>query len=51
MTAIYGLLTLRLQKKEVSEETVRSIKQMSTLLSVLSEKHQHADQTADDYPL
>ncbi len=51
LTAIYGLLTLRLQKKEVSEETVRSIKQMSTLLSVLSEKHQHADQTADDYPL
>ncbi|ATS11309.1 DUF4924 domain-containing protein [Porphyromonas gingivalis] len=48
LTAIYGLLTLRLQKKEVSEETLASIKQMSTLLSVLSEKFAAREESTDE---
>ncbi|MBQ8423444.1 MAG: DUF4924 family protein [Coprobacter sp.] len=37
--ALYGVLMLRLQKKEISEETQAAVKQISHFLSILSEKY------------
>ncbi|MDR1201678.1 MAG: DUF4924 family protein [Tannerellaceae bacterium] len=39
-TAVYGYLMLRMQHKEVSAETMEGIKQISSFLSLLSEKYQ-----------
>lgn len=38
-TALYGLLMMRLQKKEVSEETDIAMKQISKFLALLAEKY------------
>jgi len=38
-TALYGVLLLRLQKKEVSQETEVALKQISKFLGLLSEKY------------
>ncbi len=38
-TALYGVLMLRLQKKEVSLQTMEAVKQISTFLAILSEKY------------
>ncbi len=35
-TALYGMLMMRLQKKELSEETLNALKQISKFISVLS---------------
>jgi hypothetical protein len=45
-TAIYGFLLLRMQGKEVSVETVDAIKQISSFLSMLSERY-HAEMNGD----
>ena len=37
--ALYGILKLRLQKKEISEQTQAAMKQISTFLALLSEKY------------
>lgn len=37
--ALYGILMLKLQKREISSETMTAIKQISNLLAVLSEKY------------
>lgn len=37
--ALYGVLMLRLQKKEISEETQAAVKQISHFLAILSEKY------------
>jgi hypothetical protein len=39
LNALYGILLLRLQKKEISKETTVAIKQISTFLSVLAGKY------------
>jgi len=41
-TAIYGFLLLRMQGKEISNETMEAIKQISSFLALLTEKY-HAD--------
>lgn len=38
-TAIYGFLLLRLQGKEISQQTMDGIKQISSFLALLSEKY------------
>lgn len=38
--AVYGYLTLRLKGVEISSETEKSIKQISTFLAMLAHKHQ-----------
>jgi len=38
-TALYGYLLLRLQKKEIQQETLDAVKQISTLLYCLAEKY------------
>lgn len=38
-TALYGVLLLRLQKKEVSKETAVAVQQISKFLGLLSEKY------------
>ena len=38
-TALYGFLLLKLQKKEISKDTVSAVSQISTLLRLLSEKY------------
>jgi hypothetical protein len=45
-TAIYGFLLLRMQGKEVSGETMDAIKQISSFLSMLSERY-HAEMNGD----
>ncbi len=35
--ALYGVMMLRLQKKEISNETQRAIKEISTLIGMLSD--------------
>ena len=37
--ALYGVLLLKLQKKELSEDTKIAIKQITTFLALLSEKY------------
>ena len=37
--ALYGVLLLKLQKKELSENTQVAIKQITTFLALLSEKY------------
>ena len=37
--ALYGVLMLKLQKKEISEQTINAIKDISTFLAILSEKY------------
>lgn len=37
--ALYGVLMLRLQQKELSQETMEAVKQISTFLAILSEKY------------
>lgn len=37
--ALYGILMLRLQKKEISEQTQMAMKQISAFLALLSEKY------------
>ena len=37
--ALYGILMLRLQTKEISEQTQAAMKQISTFLALLSEKY------------
>ena len=37
--ALYGVLLLKLQKKELSENTQIAIKQITTFLTLLSEKY------------
>ena len=39
LTALYGVLLLRLQKKEVSQETEVAVRQISKFLGLLSEKY------------
>ena len=39
--ALYAILLLKLQKKEVSKETEIDIKQISSFLAVLSQKYKH----------
>lgn len=41
--AVYGYLTLRLKGVEISPETEKSIKQISTFLAMLAHKHQQKD--------
>ena len=38
--ALYGVLLLKLQKKEISEETQKAIKVISDFLAILSEYYQ-----------
>lgn len=38
LNAVYGILMLRLQKKEISQETEKAIRTISNLLAVLSQK-------------
>lgn len=38
-TAIYGFLLLRMQGKEVTAETMEGIKQISSFLAILAERH------------
>ena len=38
-TALYGFLLLKLQKKEISTDTISAISQISALLRILSEKY------------
>ena len=38
-TALYGVLLLRLQKKEISKETEVAVQQISKFLGLLSEKY------------
>jgi hypothetical protein len=38
-TALYGYITLKLQHKDVSAETLEGIKQITLFLSLLAEKH------------
>ena len=37
--ALYGVLLLKLQKKEISEDTEKAIKQITSFLALLSEKY------------
>ena len=37
--ALYGVLMLRLQGKEISKDTLEALKQISTFLAILSEKY------------
>ncbi|MDO5571170.1 MAG: DUF4924 family protein [Bacteroidales bacterium] len=37
--ALYGILMLRLQGKEISQETIAAIKDISTFLAILAEKY------------
>ena len=37
--ALYGVLLLRLQKKEIKPDTLKAIQQISSFLSLLAEKH------------
>ena len=37
--ALYGVLLLRLQKKEIQSDTLKAIQQISTFLSILAEKY------------
>ena len=37
--ALYGVLLLRLQKKEISSETLKAIQQISSFLALLAEKY------------
>ncbi len=39
LQSLYGVLLLRLQKKEITQETLVAIKQISQLLAVLSQKY------------
>ena len=43
-TAIYGYLLLRVQKKEISQETLDAIRQINTLLSFLAIKYRENDE-------
>lgn len=38
-TAVYGYLLLRMQGKEVAAETIEAIKQISSFLAILADKH------------
>ena len=38
---MYGVLMLKLQKKEISEETMKAVKAISDLLAMLEEKNVH----------
>jgi hypothetical protein len=42
--ALYGFLTLKMQQKEVSGETLESIKQLTLFLSLLAEKYKKEQQ-------
>lgn len=42
--ALYGMLLLRLQKKEISTDTANAIHQISILISILADKHKHKDE-------
>ena len=37
--ALYGVLLLRLQKKEIQSDTLKAIQQISAFLSILAEKY------------
>jgi hypothetical protein len=39
LNALYGILLLRLQKKEITKETTQAIQQISTFLSALTAKY------------
>ena len=43
-TALYGFLLLKLQKKEISKDTVSAISQIATLLRLLSERYKSLSQ-------
>lgn len=45
--AVYGYLTLRLQSKSISEETEKSIRQISTFLAMLAHKHKLDQEQTD----
>lgn len=38
-SALYGFLLLRIQKKEISEETLKAINQISSFIRILAEKY------------
>ncbi|WP_329904692.1 DUF4924 family protein [Porphyromonas pogonae] len=46
--AVYGYLTLRLQNKLVSEDTQKSIKQISTFLAMLADRFKHRDDVIEE---
>lgn len=43
LDALYGILMLRLQKKEITEDTQAAVKQISQFLAVLSAKYKEAE--------
>ncbi|MDR2120300.1 MAG: DUF4924 family protein [Tannerella sp.] len=47
-TAVYGYFLLRLQKKEVTPETLKSIKQINTFLTFLAGKYKEATETESE---
>lgn len=47
-TALYGIMLLRMQKKEVSEQTRVAIQQISKLISLLAEKYKNEKQQCND---
>lgn len=48
--ALYGYLTLRLQGRDISEETHKSIKQISSFLALLAHRYKLSKQTqAEEY--
>lgn len=47
-TAMYGYMLLKMQHKEISSETAHAVKQMTSLLRLLSAKYKTIDQ--DEFP-
>ena len=43
LNALYGILMLRLQKKEVTQDTQDAIKQISQFMAVLAAKYKEAE--------
>jgi len=44
-TAMYGYMLLKMQKKEISNETSQAVQQMTNMLRLLSEKYKTIDQS------
>ena len=49
LKGFYGILLLKLQNKELSEETKASIKEIARLLATLSKKYIHWEENPDDF--
>lgn len=48
-SALYGLLLLRIQHKEISAETQAAISQISALLKLLAEKYKEEEENPDEF--